>query len=100
MVLAPRVVLVHRRTEYAELLARHATRGQAEFFLSSRGRSIDDVKARHDSLQASLSLVSGSLPDDVRQAQVDLFLPAIRTAIEMSFDPPSQPMADGRPSGG
>jgi len=69
--LAPRVVLVHRRTEYTELLARHATRGQAEFFLASRGRSIDDVRARHDSLQASLALVSGSLPDDVRQARVE-----------------------------
>ncbi len=71
MALAPRVVLVHRRTEYTELLARHATRGQAEFFLASRGRSIDDVKARHDSLQVSLALVSGSLPDDVRQARVE-----------------------------
>lgn len=71
MALAPRVVLVHRRTEYTELLARHATRGQAEFFLSSRGRSIDDVTARHDSLQSSLALVAGSLPPDVRQARVE-----------------------------
>lgn len=71
MALAPRVVLVHRRTEYTELLARHATRGQAEFFLQSRGRSIVDVKDRHDSLEASLALVSHSLPEDVRQARVE-----------------------------
>jgi len=69
--LAPRVVLVHRRTEYTELLARHATRGQAEFFLESRGRSITEVKERHDSLQASIALVSGALPEDVRQARVE-----------------------------
>jgi len=69
--LAPRVVLVHRRTEYTELLARHATRGQAEFFLASRGRSITEVKDRHDSLEASLALVSRSLPEDVRQARVE-----------------------------
>lgn len=71
MALAPRVVLVHRRTEYTELLARHATRGQAEFFLESRGRSIDEVKARHDTLEASLTLVARSVPDEVRQARVE-----------------------------
>ncbi|MBX3100287.1 MAG: NAD(+)/NADH kinase [Salinibacterium sp.] len=71
MTLAPRIVLVHRRTEYAELLDRHATRGQAEFFLSSRGRSITEVKQRHDELEASLALVSRSLPEDTRQARVE-----------------------------
>jgi NAD kinase len=69
--LAPRVVLVHRRTEYTELLARHATRGQAEFFLASRGRSIDDVTARHESLQSSLARVSAAIPEGVRQARVE-----------------------------
>lgn len=71
MALAPRVVLVHRRTEYTELLARHATRGQAEFFLATRGRSIDEVKARHDVLESSLTLVAGSVPEDIRQARVE-----------------------------
>jgi hypothetical protein len=69
--LAPRVVLVHRRTEYTELLARHATRGQAEFFLTSRGRSIDEVIARHESLQSSLARVSAAIPEGVRQARVE-----------------------------
>jgi hypothetical protein len=65
------VVLVHRRTEYTELLARHATRGQAEFFLASRGRSIDEVIARHESLQSSLARVSAAIPEGVRQARVE-----------------------------
>jgi len=69
--LAPRVVLVHRRTEYTELLARHATRGQAEFFLKSRGRSIGEVKDRHDLLEASLAAVTGAIPDDARRARVE-----------------------------
>ena len=37
MSLTPRVVVVHRRTEYDELLARHGTHGQAAFFLSHPG---------------------------------------------------------------
>ena len=36
--LAPRAVVVHRRTELDELLARHGTRQQAAFFLRTRGR--------------------------------------------------------------
>lgn len=71
MALAPRVVLVHRRTEYTELLARHATRGQAEFFLASRGRSIDEVIARHESLTSSLTRVAAAIPEGVRQARVE-----------------------------
>jgi hypothetical protein len=44
---SPRVVLVTRRSEYEELIARHATRGQAAFFLASRGQHIDEVEAWH-----------------------------------------------------
>lgn len=71
MALSPRVVLVHRRSEYEELLDRHATHGQAEFFLRSRGRDIADVVARHERIEAALKLVSDSLPDDLRQARVE-----------------------------
>jgi hypothetical protein len=70
-VLPVRVVFVHRRSEYDELLDRHATFGQAEFFLRSRGRSIEDVVARHEAIEAALHLVSTSLPADVRQARVE-----------------------------
>ncbi len=45
--LAPRVVVVHRTTEYKELVAHHGTHGQAAFFLSSRGRDIEEVAERH-----------------------------------------------------
>jgi len=71
MALSARVVLVYRKSEYSELLARHATYGQAEFYLRSRGRSIDEVLARHTHLESVLHSVSSALPDDVRRAEVE-----------------------------
>jgi hypothetical protein len=64
MTLAPRIVVVHRRTELDDLMARHGTRGQAGFFLASRGRSLDEVDERHRALQAALATVTASIPID------------------------------------
>ena len=77
--LPPRVVIVHRRTEFTELLARHGTRGQAAFFLASRGRDLAEVEARHDRVEAALAQVSAALPADwrvgrVERADLDRFL--------------------------
>ncbi|MGI5447699.1 hypothetical protein ACQEVM_18405 [Streptomyces sp. CA-243310] len=79
MSLAPRAVLVHRRTEYEELLARHGTHGQAAFFLSSRGRSIDEVVRRHDRTRLALREVAAAVPltwrsSRVERADLDRFL--------------------------
>ncbi|MEU4359345.1 hypothetical protein [Streptomyces virginiae] len=79
MSLAPRAVLVHRRTEYEELLARHGTHGQAAFFLSSRGRSIDEVVGRHDRTRQALREVAAAVPltwrsSRVERADLDRFL--------------------------
>lgn len=79
MSLAPRAVLVHRRTEYEELLARHGTHGQAAFFLSSRGRSIDEVVRRHDRTRQALRDVAAAVPltwrnSRVERADLDRFL--------------------------
>ncbi|MFD8412136.1 hypothetical protein ACSHWO_34240 [Streptomyces sp. HUAS TT3] len=79
MSLAPRAVLVHRRTEYEELLARHGTHGQAAFFLSSRGRSIDELVRRHDRVQQALREVAAAVPltwrsSRVERADLDRFL--------------------------
>lgn len=67
----PRLVIVHRRTELQELLDRHATRGQAEFFLRTRGRSIQDVQERHDRISAALVTVRAAVPAEWRQAEVE-----------------------------
>lgn len=68
--LPPRAVVVRRDTEYEMLLARHATRGQADFFLRSRDQSIGDVEAEHRAIQAALSTVLGGIPADWRRAMV------------------------------
>ncbi|MFJ8207693.1 hypothetical protein [Streptomyces sp. NPDC096033] len=71
MSLAPRAVLVHRRTEYEELIDRHGTHGQAAFFLSSRGRSIDEVVGRHHRTRQALREVAAAVPLTWRSSQVE-----------------------------
>jgi hypothetical protein len=66
-----RAVVVHRRTELDELLDRHGTRGQAEFFLRTRGRTLDDVQARHDAVAAARAAVVAALPGDWARADVE-----------------------------
>lgn len=67
----PRVVVVHRRTELDELLARHGTRGQAEFFLATRGQELTAVEQRHTQTQVALSTVSAGIPQDWPRALVE-----------------------------
>ncbi|HTY73820.1 MAG TPA: hypothetical protein VMI11_15580 [Actinomycetes bacterium] len=82
MTLAPRVVLVHRRSELDELLERHGTRGQAEFFLRTRGRDLADVQARHDAIGEALHTVSAAIPSGWRRGSVE------RTDLDrFLFDP-------------
>jgi hypothetical protein len=72
--LAPRVVLVHRASELEELLARHGTRGQVEFFLGRRGRGGHDLAgldARHDAQVEALRAISAGVPIDWRQGRVE-----------------------------
>ncbi|MET7684005.1 hypothetical protein [Streptomyces sp. NPDC005423] len=71
MSLAPRVVIVHRTTEYEELVARHGTHGQAAFFLGSRGRDIEEVAERHRRTRQALAEVSAAVPLTWRQARVE-----------------------------
>ncbi len=71
MTLLPRVVVVHRRTELDELLARHGTRGAAEFFLRNRDLTIDAVQARDDALRGALATVGAAIPRDWRRGAVE-----------------------------
>nr|WP_244957333.1 hypothetical protein [Candidatus Frankia nodulisporulans] len=79
MSLAPRAVLVHRRTEYTELIARHGTRGQAEFFLRTRGRELAPVQAADEATRAARQAVTAAIPahwrrGEVERADLDRFL--------------------------
>ncbi|GAA3312045.1 hypothetical protein [Arthrobacter ramosus] len=67
----PRLVIVRRRTELQELLDRHATRGQAEFFLRTRGRTIQDVQYHHDRLTTALATIRAAVPAEWRHADVE-----------------------------
>jgi hypothetical protein len=69
--LTPRVVLVTRRGELDELLARHGTRGAAAYFLRQRGRDLDEVTARHEALHRAVTEVSAALPADWRRGAVE-----------------------------
>ena len=67
----PRVVLVTRRTEYDELIARHGTRGQADSFLRSREQSLDVLLARHHALDAARHAVLAAIPVQWRRGQAE-----------------------------
>ena len=91
MALAPRAVVVHRRSELDLLLEKHGTRGQAEFFLRSRGRDLAVVQNRHDALQLALHQVDGAIPGGWRRAGVEREdLPRLR------FDPEDVVLAVGQ----
>ncbi len=66
----PRAVFVIRETDYELLLARHATRQQARFFLETRGQRIEDVQSRHEHFAATLRTARAAVPDEWRQAVV------------------------------
>ncbi|GGM25637.1 hypothetical protein ACFFX1_09770 [Dactylosporangium sucinum] len=69
--LAPRVVLVSRRSELDELLARHGTRAAAAYFLGQRGRDLAEVEARHQAQEAALTTVGAAVPADWRRGRLD-----------------------------
>lgn len=69
--LAPRVVLVSRRSEYDELLARHSTRAAAAYYLRERGRDLAEVAARHAALHGALTEVGSAVPASWRRGHVD-----------------------------
>ncbi|MFE2727733.1 hypothetical protein [Kitasatospora sp. NPDC059327] len=71
MTLAPRAVLVHRRTEYEELLAHHGTPGQAAFFLAARGRSVTEVEERHRRQADALARAAAAVPLEWRRTRVE-----------------------------
>jgi hypothetical protein len=64
-------VVVRRPTEFDELIARHGTLGQAAFFLSTRGRHIEEVEDRHKRQLAAIRAVTASLPLEWRRGMVE-----------------------------
>jgi hypothetical protein len=91
MSLPPRVVAVHRRSELDELVDRHGTRGQAAFFLRSRGRDLGEVQARHDAVARARRVVAASVPSGWRTGSVE------RSDLDrFAFDPEDLVVAVGQ----
>jgi len=65
---APRAVFVTRETDYELLIARHATRDQARFFLETRGQKIEEIERRHEQVMMALKAARAATPGDWRQA--------------------------------
>jgi len=77
--LPPRAVVATRPTEYEGLMLRHGTREQARFYLQSRGRTLDEVTARHEVQEAANHAVAAQIPmawrrTKVSRADLDRFL--------------------------
>jgi NAD kinase len=68
--LPPRAVVVTRETDYEQLLAVHATREQARFFLQSRGQDINELQRQHEAFVAAVHAVRVALPTDWRVARM------------------------------
>lgn len=67
----PRIVLVTRQTPLELLLARFGTRGQAEFYLRSRGQTLAWAQSVQDKLDAALALVQQAIPAAQRRVRLD-----------------------------
>ncbi|HEU5075473.1 MAG TPA: hypothetical protein VFU02_14880 [Polyangiaceae bacterium] len=67
MTIAPRVVVVTRPTPLEELLARHATRQQAEFFLKQRGQTLASIEQNHERVKQAVREVQATIPLDWRR---------------------------------
>lgn len=68
--LPPRVVVVTRPTEYRALVAEHGTHQQAQFFLETRGQSIEALVERDRKQEAALAAVLAAVPLKWRRTRV------------------------------
>ncbi len=62
--LAPRVVFATRETELDALLARHSTRGQAKFYLESRGQNFEVIEHRDRIQRRAVDAAKAAVPGD------------------------------------
>ena len=69
--LAPRVVVVSRRSELDELMARHGTRAAADFYLRQRGQDLAEVTSRHALTESALATVGAAIPADWRRGHLE-----------------------------
>ena len=66
----PRVVFVTRQTPYKLLLARYATRGQAQFYLKTRNQDIKWYEQTQHKFEDAFGAVRAALPSDWRRVHI------------------------------
>jgi NAD kinase len=66
-----RCVLVTRKTELEELIARFNTASQAKFYLESAGEDFRVIEARHEIYTAALAAVKRAVKSDLKLASID-----------------------------
>jgi NAD kinase len=66
-----RVVVVTRKTPLELLIQRWGTYGQAKFYLSTRGQTIDRQEELHARLEGGVRSVLAAMPSDQRVTRVD-----------------------------
>ncbi len=71
-----KVVVVTRKTELEELVARFNTLPQAQFYLERAGQDFTPIAARHQRYQAVLDAVRGEIPGELKSQVIERsFLP-------------------------
>jgi len=65
------VIIVSRKTELDDLVARFNTRAQAKFYLEHAGYAFDGVEAAHARYQASLDTVRRAVPGTIKSLVID-----------------------------
>ena len=66
-----RVIIVTRRTELEELVARFSTVPQARFYLEHSGHAFDPVQAAHDAYMRGLDTLRRTIPSEIKQHSID-----------------------------
>ncbi len=66
-----RVIIVTRRTELEELVARFSTVPQARFYLEHAGHAFDPVQAAHDTYMRGLDSLRRWIPSEIKQHSID-----------------------------
>ncbi len=65
------VIIVTRKTELDDLVARFNTKAQAKFYLEQAGQSFDVIQTAHDKHQAVLSKVRKAVPNTIKSQTID-----------------------------
>ena len=65
------VIIVSRKTELDDLVARFNTKAQAKFYLQQAGQSFETIEAAHEKHQQVLSKVRQTMPTAVKSQLID-----------------------------